>query len=63
MGISTGPLTSVEAVPSKPSKKNDTGTPSDRPISQSREALTRFIPVSYFWICWNLIPTFSANCC
>ena len=21
------------------------------------------MPVSYFWICWNLIPTRSANCC
>ena len=27
------------------------------------EALTRFAPVSYFWICWNLIPTESASCC
>ena len=38
-------------------------TPSAPAMSQRRDALTRFIPVSYFWICWNLIPTFSASCC
>ena len=25
-------------------------------MSQSRDALIRFMPVSYFWICWNLMP-------
>ena len=25
-------------------------------------ALMRFMPRSYFWICWNLIPTCSASC-
>ena len=38
-------------------------TPSASAISHRRDALTRFIPVSYFWICWNLIPTLSASCC
>ena len=35
--------------------ENDTFKASQ--MSNSRAALTRFVPISYFWICWNAMPS------
>ena len=42
--------------PGAPSKKYATGTPRRRAASCNRLALMRFLPLSYFWICWKVMP-------
>ncbi len=33
------------------------------PAHDMRLALIRFVPVSYFWICWNVMPILSPSSC
>ena len=42
-------------------KKNEISTPRINASSKRRLALIRFAPFSYFWTCWNVTPTASAN--
>ncbi len=44
-------------------EKKPTGTPKAPASPHSFEAETRFIPVSYFWTCWNRSPRPAASCC
>jgi hypothetical protein len=45
--------------PGAPSNRNDTGISSTAQIRCSRLAPIRFVPVSYFWICWSVSPIAS----
>ena len=47
--------------PGASSKKKETGTPSTLEICCRREAPTRLVPFSYFWICWKVMPSASPS--
>ena len=43
------------------SKKNETGTCRVWQTRCKRPALIRFVPFSYFWTCWNVMPSAVAQ--
>src|SRR5262245_53517815 len=42
-------------------KKCEIGTFKTRAARKSSDALIRFLPLSYFWICWKVMPNASPS--